>query len=174
MITHSLPRRSLLPCGAFSSALLPLLILLVLPGCGDGDRSYPTRTRTVTPTQTVTFLDTEGADLRTVDVAVADDDDSRGLGLMFVYDLPADQGMLFIFEDETPRSFWMANTPIPLDIIYLDASMEIVKIHRSTPPFSQRSFPSGSPAKYVVEVNGGFTQLHDIQEGMRIRVGEPS
>lgn len=168
------------PLPDLPSRNLPLITitLLVLAGAaagcgGSGGDAYPTRTRTVTPTQTVTFLNEQGEALRTVDVAIADDDDSRSLGLMFVYELGPDEGMLFLFEDQTPRSFWMANTPLPLDILYIDETMEIVKIHRNTPPFSQKSFPSERPAMYVVEVNGGFTQLHDIQEGMRIRIGDP-
>ncbi|MEX0649014.1 MAG: DUF192 domain-containing protein [Balneolaceae bacterium] len=118
----------------------------------------------------VSFIKPDGEIAATVTVAIADDDHTRNLGLMDVQNLPEDSGMLFIFEDEEPRSFWMANTPLPLDIIYANADHEIVRIHRNTPPYSNESFTSEEPAMYVVEVNAGFTIRHDITEQMTIRI----
>lgn len=87
---------------------------------------------------------------------------------MDVRELPKSKGMLFIFENDQPRSFWMANTPLPLDIIFVNAEKEIVRIHHSTQPFSEKSFPSEKPAKFVIETNGGYCIAHDIQEGMKV------
>lgn len=88
--------------------------------------------------------------------------------MMDVRDLPKSKGMLFIFEENQPRSFWMANTPLPLDIIFVNENKEIVRIHHSTQPFSEQNFESGDPAKYVIETNAGFCVSHDIQEGMKV------
>lgn len=76
--------------------------------------------------------------------------------------------MLFIFQKEEPRSFWMANTPLSLDIMFVNADKEIVRIHHSTPPFSHENFKSGVPAQYAIETNGGFAVAHDIREGMKV------
>jgi len=79
-----------------------------------------------------------------------------------------DQGMLFIFEVEEPQGFWMKNTIIPLDIIYVNAKKEIVSIAEDTQPFSEQSLPSKGPAIYVVEVNGGFCAQYGITAGYKI------
>jgi len=87
---------------------------------------------------------------------------------MDVRDLGESKGMLFIFDDSQQRSFWMANTPLPLDIIFVNADYEIVRIHHNAQPFSEQNLPSGKPAKYVIETNGGYCVSHDIQEGMKV------
>lgn len=118
--------------------------------------------------RTVSFLTAAGDTLSTVEVAVADEDSERNQGLMDIRDLPQSKGMLFIFEENQPRSFWMANTPLPLDIIFVNADKEIVRIHHNTQPFSEKSFSSGQPAKYVIETNAGYAVSKDIQEGMKV------
>lgn len=147
---------------------------LLIAACSEEpeQQSEPREGRTLTYTTTVDFLKSSGDVVSTIDAAVADDDASRSEGLMDVRDLPADAGMLFIFDDEEPRSFWMANTPISLDIIFVDSDMEIVRIHRNTPPYSHENVLSEVPAKYTVEVNAGYTMRHDITEGMQIRISE--
>lgn len=121
-------------------------------------------------TAEVSFVRSEGDTISTVNVAVSDDNRSRSEGLMNVMELPENSGMIFIFENDQPRSFWMANTPLPLDIIFVNSEMTIVRIHRNTQPYSQRSIQSGDPARFVVEVNAGYTLRHDIREGMKIAV----
>lgn len=118
----------------------------------------------------VYFMKTETDTISTIKVAVADNNRLRSQGLMNVLTLPDDSGMLFIFSKEQPRSFWMANTPIPLDIIFIDSGMNIVRIHRNTRPYSQESIQSEEPAQFVVEVNAGYTLNHDIREGMKIEI----
>lgn len=118
----------------------------------------------------VSFIKAEGDTISTVMVAIADNNRSRSEGLMNVMNLPDNSGMFFIFENQQPRSFWMANTPLPLDIIFVNTEMTIVRIHRNTQPYSQESIQSEQPAKYVVEVNAGYTLEHDIREGMQITV----
>lgn len=118
----------------------------------------------------VSFIRNERDTVSTVQVAVADDNQSRSEGLMNVTELPEDSGMLFIFENDQSRSFWMANTPLPLDILFVNSEMNIVRIHRNTQPFSQESIQSDAPARFVVEVNGGYSIEHDIREGMNIAI----
>lgn len=114
------------------------------------------------------FTTTDGDSLAKIDIEFADTNDKRTLGLMFREEMKKYEGMLFIFPFEEPQSFWMANTKIPLDIIYVNSKREIVKIQKNTTPFSRQSYPSFEPAIFVVEVNAGFTEEHNIKEGDKI------
>ena len=156
----------------FRLTTLLFILTLALTACNTEEERPPSTVegRELEYTATVQFLHEAGEVVSEIDAAVADDDDSRSEGLMDVHNLPADSGMIFKFEDEQPRSFWMANTPISLDIIYANSDFEIVRIHRNTPPYSHENIHSEEPAMYVVEVNAGYTLRYDITEGMSIRV----
>lgn len=103
-----------------------------------------------------------------VRVEIANTPERRQLGLMYRKDLPHDHGMLFLFPQETPQSFWMKNTVLPLDIIYISAARTIVSIAKNTTPFSEQPIPSGQPAQFVLEVNAGFCERHGIVSGDRV------
>ncbi|OQX77253.1 MAG: hypothetical protein B6D64_08545 [Bacteroidetes bacterium 4484_276] len=110
----------------------------------------------------LTFTSNAGDSLVTIAIEIADDDYSRQMGLMYRYYIPDTVGMLFIFPDETQRSFWMKNTPSSLDIIYANKQKEIVRVWENTFPYSEKSIPSGDKAKYVIEVGAGFCSRHGI------------
>ncbi len=99
------------------------------------------------------------------EVEVAATDRERAKGLMFREEMAADHGMLFIFEGEGDRYFWMKNTPLPLDIIYISAAGRIVSIAADTTPFSEEVVPSGAPARYVLELNAGTSARLEIAPG---------
>ena len=120
------------------------------------------------------FLGTGDQAVASIGIEIADNDDARMQGLMYRFSLPDTSGMLFIFPYEEMRSFWMKNTRLSLDILYVNASMEIVSIHTHTQPYSTMSIPSAAPAKYVVEVNAGFTQEYGIVPGNRIEFSRSS
>ena len=166
---HKLP----LNCFSFNCIAMPALLLVflsILPGCGSNEQPQQRETgRTLTYSGSVTFLTSDKEEITTIEAAIAETPEQRSLGLMDVRNMPADKGMLFIFEHEEPLSFWMANTPLPLDLIFVNRSMQIVRIHHNAQPYSERQFPSGEPAIYVVEVNAGFCLNHDITEGQFIR-----
>jgi uncharacterized protein len=103
-----------------------------------------------------------------VSVEIADTTQKRSFGLMYRRDLPESHGMLFLFPREESLSFWMKNTPLPLDIIFINTAHKIVSIAQNTTPFSEKPLPSGSPAQFVLEVNGGFCQRHGIATGDRV------
>ncbi len=84
--------------------------------------------------------------------------------------LDEDVGMLFVYDQERLRSFWMKNTYISLDMIFVDGSGEIVRIHEKTKPLSKQSYPSYVPALYVVEVNAGFCSAHGLKVGGRVNI----
>jgi len=105
-----------------------------------------------------------------VSVEIVATPEKRSFGLMYRKDLPESHGMLFLFPREQPLSFWMKNTPLPLDIIFINAAHTIVSIAANTTPFSEEPLPSGPPAQFVLEVNAGFCQRHDITVGSRIEM----
>jgi len=88
-------------------------------------------------------------------VEIADHPLARAEGLMWREDLKQGQGMLFVFDDEQPRSFWMKNTPLSLDILFFDASGRWVSSQLATTPFSTKSLPSGLPAQFALEILAG-------------------
>ncbi len=98
-------------------------------------------------------------------IEIADEAYSREKGLMYRYYIPDTLGMLFIFPKEDHRFFWMKNTPSSLDIIYANKNFEIVSIHENTPPFSEKTIPSGDIAKYVIELKAGSSARYKIQKG---------
>lgn len=117
----------------------------------------------------MSFISAKRDTVAQIEVAIADEDNERNEGLMNVNSLPADKGMLFIFEQPHELSFWMANTPLSLDIFFVNGDKKIVRIHHSTQPFTEKSFTSEAPALYAIETNAGFAVSHDIREGMRVK-----
>ncbi|MEM9932486.1 MAG: DUF192 domain-containing protein [Bacteroidota bacterium] len=107
--------------------------------------------------------------LQHIDIEVAENDAERTQGLMFRKSMDENRGMLFIFQQEEVQAFWMRNTLISLDIIYVNAALQIVKIQRRTQPLSEVSLTSDVPAKYVVEVVGGYCTQYGIQEGDQVK-----
>ncbi len=108
-------------------------------------------------------------------VEVPDDAEEHMRGLMFRQHLPWNAGMLFAFNGEEPRAFWMKNTLIPLDMIFVDDSSEIVDIIENVPPCELDPcpvYPSEEPAQYVLEVNAGFVQQNAVQVGDRLVSGD--
>lgn len=107
-------------------------------------------------------------------VEIAADDATRARGLMFVDSMPEDRGMLFIWRTAEPRAFWMRNTRIPLDIVYIGADRTIVAWSLDTPPCrTQRcpSYPSVRPAQYVLEVNAGQMEALGARIGDKVVFG---
>ena len=102
-------------------------------------------------------------------VEIADTNNSRQIGLMCRKTLKDEKGMLFIFDDSQIRSFWMKNTLIPLDIIFIDKDFNIINIYHNTTPLLENIFyTSDSPAKYVLEVNGGVAETYNYDSSSRL------
>ncbi len=98
----------------------------------------------------------------------------KAQGLMFRDSMPENNGMLFIFDDEVERNFWMKNTKIPLDMLFLDKNMIVVEIKASVPPCYDdpcRSYPS-KPAQYVLEINAGIAEKNNIVLGSKMSLSE--
>ena len=98
-------------------------------------------------------------------VDVVDTPESRSKGLMFVEQLPRMSGMLFVYDQEQPVAFWMKNTLIPLDMLFISSDGSIEMIARNTVPGSLRTISPGVPVKAVLELNGGLAAELGIQPG---------
>ena len=101
-------------------------------------------------------------------VELADTPQARQRGLMYREKLPSDQGMLFEFKRTEMQSFWMKNTYIPLDIIFVERSGRIAYIHRNARPRSLVPISSQTPVWAVLELNGGLTSLLGIRIGHQV------
>lgn len=91
---------------------------------------------------------------------------------MYVENLPTRNGMLFVFEKSKFHGFWMKNTPLPLDIIWIDEYYTVVDIIKNTVPFSTESLLPTQKAKYALEINAGLSDLYYIKIGQKIKVLE--
>lgn len=103
--------------------------------------------------------------LAKIDIEVSDEPLEHARGLKYRSAMEENQGMFFVFAFEGMQSFWMQDTKISLDIIYVNTDLRIVHIAENTVPFSEDQIPSLKPARYVVEVNAGFCKRHDIRVG---------
>jgi uncharacterized membrane protein (UPF0127 family) len=111
----------------------------------------------------------DNEELVNIDIEIAEEELAIRQGLMYRQSMEPKQGMLFIMPNEEPQSFWMLNTYISLDIIFVNQNREIVKIQPNTQPRSLKPIPSEQPAIFVVEVLAGFCAKHGIAEGDRIQ-----
>lgn len=113
----------------------------------------------------------DGGTRVTFDVVIADDAEERAQGLMFVEDLPQFEGMLFLYQDgPRQRSFWMRNTLIPLDMIFVAADGTVRDIHVNAVPLDETPIPSATDdIVAVLEVNGGLTEMLGLEPGAVLR-----
>lgn len=111
---------------------------------------------------------TAGTKKLAVEAEVAATRDARTRGLMWRYALAEGTGMLFIFSREQPLSFWMRNTLIPLDMLFIDAKGKIVSVIENAEPRTLSSRPSTGPATYVLEVPGGWTAKNGVKAGQQV------
>lgn len=102
-------------------------------------------------------------------VEIADDSAERSRGLMFRKEMAPDAGMLFIFPGNQPVAFWMKNTYIPLDMLFIDRTGRIVNIHERAVPRSLETIHSKGPVRAVLELNGGTAARLAIKPGDTVR-----
>lgn len=116
------------------------------------------------------FLDANGSDtLDSIIIEVADSEYETTKGLMYRRYMPDNAGMLFIFPNESERNFWMKNTHISLDILFINAKGEIINIAKYAKPKSKKGIPSKGAVKYVLEVNAGYSDIHRIEKGYTVK-----
>ncbi|TDI74029.1 MAG: DUF192 domain-containing protein [Bacteroidetes bacterium] len=100
-----------------------------------------------------------------LDIEFANTEYETQTGLMYRRSMQNDRGMLFVFENEIRRSFYMKNTEFALDIIFVNSDHEIVSIQKNAKPFDKSSLASEAPAKYVLEINAGLSDQWGLEAG---------
>ena len=108
-------------------------------------------------------------------IEIAADEPSRERGLMFRENMPADHGMLFVFDDAQVRTFWMKNTPLPLDILYFDQNYKLVSVQQRVPSCLNSGnncpvYPTDGAAQYVLELNAGTADKIGVKPGDALTV----
>jgi uncharacterized membrane protein (UPF0127 family) len=154
-----------------SCRCLSLLACLAVFGCADAkhanDRPAPppqTEEAMLSQRGKVT-LHLKGGREERLDVEIASDDPTRTRGLMFRKALPETAGMIFVFPEESLRSFWMKNTLIPLDMLFVDAKGKVIGIVENAEPRTLTSRSVEGDSKYVLEVAGGWCARHGVAAG---------
>jgi uncharacterized protein len=143
--------------------LLVALVLAAVLACFCWTGSVPAN---AAREATIEIISKSGVHSFSVELAASGAELERGL--MYRKELPEGRGMLFDFERETPVSFWMHNTYIPLDMIFIRADGSILRIAENAEPLSDRLIPSGGPVRAVLEVIGGTARKLGIAPGDRV------
>ncbi|WP_194766044.1 DUF192 domain-containing protein [Tamlana sp. I1] len=148
--------------------LLFLSFLLTFSSCKEDKKSIKQTEVTFTKEGELSIIKAADSTKINLDIEIADTDFDVQTGLMYRDAMKRNHGMLFVFEDEQERYFYMKNTKIALDLIYINADKTIVSFQENAKPFDESSLPSNAPAKYVLEVNAGLVSAWGLSVGDRI------
>ena len=157
-------------CLQFYFRLVLIGSLLLAGGCRSEERTLPT-IQIDTPFRVdgrLAFLSPEGDTITSIAIEIAETDEARARGMMGRRSLPRSSGMFFIMDTTDTTSFWMRNTPLPLDIIFVGADSHIVNVTKRTTPYSDEILQPIGPKKYVVEVRAGFADRIGIDDSTSI------
>ncbi|HEX4382469.1 MAG TPA: DUF192 domain-containing protein [Myxococcales bacterium] len=143
-----------------------LAILICMAACHSEAAPTATPSKPALPTGTIRFETPRGPWV--VKVEIVADDASRQRGLMFRRDLPVNTGMLFVFQASAEQSFWMHNTYLSLDLIFLGDDRAVVGVYPNAPPQSDDPRGIGKPSRYVVEVSAGEALAHGVGPGTKV------
>ncbi len=149
----------LLVAWLLAAALVALLGGLLAVSCASKTSSAPARV----------VVETSSGARPAVAVEVARSDPERRKGLMHRERLAPDAGMLFVFDETSDHGFWMLNTLIPLDMIFIGEDGRIVGVVARAIPGDLSPRSVGAPSRYVLEVNGGWAAAHGVASGDRVR-----
>jgi len=149
-------------------AVAVIILGLLFIGCREEVENRPAREPEFTVEGEVRFLRPDSSLIARIAVELAETQEEQATGLMGRRSLPALGGMLFVNDAPRMQQFWMKNTPLPLDIIFIRDDMSITNIARRTRPLSEDFIESTDEAQYILEVRAGFTDRYGIDETARI------
>jgi uncharacterized membrane protein (UPF0127 family) len=155
--------------------LVPALVVMLgfCAGCRTTAASEQTDARSTTatpvPTPARVALTAPGQDSVTVDVEVVQTPEARQRGLMYRKQLAPDAGMLFIFEQPAQQSFWMHNTLVPLDLIFITSDWHVLGIVENATPMTDTARSVDGSSQYVLEVNAGYSRRHGLGAGTSVK-----
>jgi hypothetical protein len=145
-------------------AAVATILIMVLPDSGK-QSSEENLSYEFVKHGTAAFFDKDGIEICSFDIEIADTAETMSTGLMYRDSLAVNQAMLFLYEKPDILSFWMKNTYLPLDIIFIGPDSTIVSIGKETTPFSEASVVSKGPSQYVLEVNAGISDKFNLNIG---------
>lgn len=156
-----------------------LLLLLHMYGCNTEDRRT-IQTSSLTPINEpqftkdgeLRFFNKNNREIITIDIEIPDTLEEKSRGLMYRHVMADTEGMVFVNDMSRNHFFWMKNTYIPLDMIFVDEKRRIVKIEKNTIPLSEKLIAVPKDAQYTVEVNAGFCDRHGIKIGDSIQMSK--
>lgn len=147
-----------------------LLIAGILTSCADESKESSIETPEITfEREGEMELMKEEEVIKTLEIEIADTPYEWETGLMYRESLGEDQGMLFVYPQEGPRSFYMKNTYIPLDLIFYNKDSVVVSYYENAVPMDLTPIPSNAPAQYILEVNAGKVDEWNIETGDKMR-----
>jgi uncharacterized membrane protein (UPF0127 family) len=124
----------------------------------------------VTGSQVSVRFESEGSTTSEFRVEVVATPEDRARGLMFRKSINDDQGMLFLFPREQPLAFWMKNTFIPLDMVFVSGDWRVVGVLKNVPPLNEDRRSVETPSQYVLEFGAGVAEKHNIMPGAKVVV----
>jgi hypothetical protein len=149
---------------------------MLLAACGDDASRSATASAGEPSEETIPFridgtLDFLRQDerLTSIDIEIAEGDSATSRGMMQRTAFPDDTGMLFLFDNVQIRTFWMGNTPLSLDLLFIDPDSQIVDFAKYATPFSDEPITSSVPSRFVLEMPAGFVDSQGLVEGDRVR-----
>ena len=152
---------------------IPVVIALIaaftLVGCGREPDAPVFREISFRKDGTLEVIQPGDSVVAVFNIEIAEGDSAQARGLMERRSLPSMSGMLFVGDVVEPKSFWMENTPMPLDIIFIGPDSGVVSISERTRPYSRESIESDGPAQHVLEVRAGMVERIGITDSTRFR-----
>ncbi len=146
-------------------SVLVLLLMITAMGCSKSENPPVVATDIeFKPEGILDFFHADSTVVARIAIEIAESSAEQAQGLMYRRSMPDRAGMLFVSEGASMKSFWMKNTSLSLDILFVDSGGAIVNIVKRTTPFSEAVILSTEPAQYVVEVHAGFTDTYHITE----------
>lgn len=150
---------------------LTLVLVSGMAGCarsGAAEEPPPAEEEATLPVGRVAVRTGDGAWVR-LRVELATTPETQARGLMYRESLDDGEGMLFVFPDDRVRAFWMKNTYIPLDMLFIDADGVVVGVVHQAEPLTTDRRSVGLPSRYVLEVPGGWARSRGVDAGSRVR-----
>lgn len=154
-----------------TSALLAVLTLVSISGMKCSRTNTEESTKPVYEFRKdgeLRILSPNGAEKASFDIEIVSSEDDLMRGLKFRESMEPGQGMLFIFDGMQPHGFWMQDTYIPLDMLFIGSDEVIFQIEENTVPFSEEHINAEAINKYTLEINAGLSAKYNIQKGDRI------
>ncbi|MEP9373243.1 DUF192 domain-containing protein [Mesorhizobium sp. KR1-2] len=145
--------------GAALAAVFGIVAYLVLlqPSVADGQAM-------LLPTDPAPLVAVTGSGEHAFSIEIADNDAERSAGLMFRQHMASDHGMLFVFDETRPVGFWMKNTPMPLDLVFIGQDGRVKAVRRGE-PFSEALIAPDGPVRFVLELKAGMAEKAGIKDG---------